>query len=43
MEERSNASVQDKNRKAVFSDLAVGISAVLQTRKDLEFEILCPM
>ena len=35
MEERSNASVQDKNRKAVFSDLAVGISAVLQTRKDL--------
>ena len=35
MEERANASVQDKNRKAVFSDLAVGISAVLQTRKDL--------
>ena len=35
MEERSNANVQDKNRKAVFSDLAVGISAVLQTRKDL--------
>jgi len=35
MEERANVSVQDKNRKAVFSDLAVGISAVLQTRKDL--------
>ena len=29
MEERANVSVQDKNRKAVFSDLAVGISAVL--------------
>ena len=35
MEERTNASTTDKNRKAVFSDLAVGISAVLQTRKDL--------
>ena len=35
MEERTNASTTDKNRKAVFSDLVVGISAVLQTRKDL--------
>ena len=33
--ERSDKKTQDKNRKAVYSDLAAGISAVLQTRKDL--------
>ena len=33
--ERSDKKAQDKNRKAVYSDLAAGISAVLQTRSDL--------
>ena len=33
--ERSDKESQDKNRKAVYSDLAAGISAVLQTRSDL--------
>ena len=35
MSERSDSTLTDKNQGAVFADLAVGISAVLQTRKDL--------
>jgi len=33
--ERSDKKAEDKNKKAVYSDLAAGISAVLQTRSDL--------
>ena len=33
--ERSDKKAEDNNKKAVYSDLAAGISAVLQTRSDL--------
>ena len=33
--ERDDKKAEDKNKKAVYSDLAAGISAVLQTRSDL--------
>ena len=33
--ERSDKKAEDKNKKAVYSDLAAGISAVLQTRSVL--------